>query len=154
VIRAATPQDIRPCAELLVRAWRHAYVDFLAVEAMPGVQERVERLHERGLEDTYVFEHDGRIAGVVRVQALTDEAGVGELQTLYVEPAAQGAGIGGRLHEHALDVLRGAGCREAVLWVWSPNGQGRDFYASRGWRPDGGSGTWLDTPAIRLRRGL
>jgi GNAT superfamily N-acetyltransferase len=154
VIRAATLQDLRPCAELLVRVWRHAYADFIAAADMPTVDERVVRLQEQGLAGASVFEQDGLIAGLVRVATTTDDPGVGEVQTLYVEPAAQGAGIGGRLHDHALSVLRDAGCGAAVLWVWSANGQGRDFYASRGWRPDGASGTWLGAQAIRLRREL
>jgi GNAT superfamily N-acetyltransferase len=154
VIRPATPQDIRPCAELLVRAWHRAYGDFIAAADMPTVQERVARLEEQAVDDLDVFEQDGRVAGVVRVTKQTGEPGVGELQVLYVEPAAQGAGIGTRLHDHGLDRLRAAGCVEAMLWVWSANGHGRDFYAARGWRPDGATGTWLDTLAIRLRRPL
>jgi GNAT superfamily N-acetyltransferase len=154
VIRAATPADAPAWAALELRAWQRAYADFIAAEDMPGVARREARWRERGPAGAYVFVVDERIVGVLRVQPSEAEDGGGELRTLYVEPAAQGAGIGGRLHDHGLDALRDAGFAEATLWTFSANAQARDFYAARGWRPDGPTGVWLGAQGLRLRRDL
>lgn len=154
MIRAATPADVPACAALLARTWQRAYQDFIAAADMPTVDELRERWESDGLDGASVFEVEGRVVGVLRVGTSSEEADVGALMVLYVEPAAQGAGIGGRLHDHALDALRARAFAAATLWTYSANGQARDFYAARGWRPDGAGGVWRNARALRLRRDL
>ena len=59
---------------------------------------------------------------------------------LYVEPAAQGAGLGTTLHDLASRRAARAGFPEAVLWVFEGNGHARGFFERRGWAPDGARG--------------
>jgi GNAT superfamily N-acetyltransferase len=145
VIRPVTDADARAIAELEVRAWRWAYVDVVAEEDMITVEERVARW--AGAEGAHGAEVDGRIAGVVQVQG-------GELKALYVEPAAQGAGLGTMLHDFACERLRAAGHAEAVLWVFAGNGHARGFFERRGWAPDGARGEAAGAPELRYRQDL
>jgi GNAT superfamily N-acetyltransferase len=158
VIRPATPDDARALAELQVRAWQWAYGDFLAEPDMPTVAEREARWRADGRTDTTaVWDQDGRIVALVSAGPARDEGvaeGIGELYALYVDPPAQGAGVGGALHEHALGELRRAGFARAMLWVFADNGHGRAFYESRGWRPDGRAGEALGAATLRYAREL
>jgi len=155
VIRPASRDDARALAELEVRAWRWAYADIVPEDAMITVAERLERWGGEPLEGTAVHVADSaRVVGVVQTGVREDEPGVGALRGLYVEPAAQGAGVGSALHDHALTTLRTAGHAEATLWVFTANGHAREFYAGRGWRPDGGRSTWRGVPELRYRRDL
>jgi GNAT superfamily N-acetyltransferase len=148
LIRPATADDARTLAELEVRAWRWAYVDFVAEEDMITVTERTERWEGRDVEDAFVAEVDGRVVGVVQVD---DEA---QVRGLYVEPAAQGAGLGAALHDFALDELRRRGAQAATLWVFEANGHARGFYERRGWAVDGEMSTAGEAPEVRYRKTL
>lgn len=145
MIRPATDADARAIAELEVRAWRWAYVDFVAEEDMPAVDDRAAAWAQA--EEVSVAEVDGRVAGVVQV-------GEGELRALYVEPAAQGAGLGTSLYDFACDELRATGQEEAVLWVFDGNGHARGFFERRGWTADGARRERLGASELRYRRGL
>jgi GNAT superfamily N-acetyltransferase len=138
VIRAATRADARAIAALEVRAWRWAYVDIVAEGDMVTVEAREARWRERPLEGAYVWAQDGLVVGVVQAGPSPEEPGEGRLRGLFVDPPAQGAGIGAALHDHAVERLADAGFARATLWVFAANGHAREFYAARGWVPDGG----------------
>jgi GNAT superfamily N-acetyltransferase len=146
--------DARAIAELEVRAWRWAYVDFIEDEDMITVDERVERWLTAPADGAFVAEVDGRVVGVVQVGPDADDASVGRIRGLYVEPAAQGAGVGTALYEHARAALSAAGHAEAVLWVFEANGHARGFYERRGWAPDGATGVAAEAPELRYRQNL
>ncbi|HET6509244.1 MAG TPA: GNAT family N-acetyltransferase [Baekduia sp.] len=145
MIRQATDADAPALAELEARAWRWAYVDVVAEERMIGVEERVARW--TGQDGVFVAEAGGRVVGVV-------QASDGELKGLYVEPAAQGAGLGTTLYDFACERLRAAGYAEAVLWVFEGNGHARGFFERRGWAPDGERGEAAGAPELRYRQNL
>jgi GNAT superfamily N-acetyltransferase len=154
VIRPATDADARAIAELEVRAWRWAYADVVAEEDMITVDDRVERWTGRPADGAWVAEVDGRVVGVVQVHPDADDPAAGLLHGLNVEPAAQGAGLGTALYEHALEQLRAAGFGHAVLWVFEGNGHARGFYERRGWTADGATGTAAGAPELRYRKDL
>jgi GNAT superfamily N-acetyltransferase len=154
VIRPAAAGDARAIAELEARAWRWAYVDVVAAEDMITVDARVARWEGRGAEGAYVADVDGRVVGVVQVGPDFDDPSAGLIRGLNVEPAAQGAGVGSALYEHALGALRDAGFAVGVLWVFAANGHARGFYERRGWVPDGATGTAADAPELRYRKNL
>lgn len=145
MIRPATQDDARAIAELEVRAWRWAYVDFVAEEDMPSVAERTASWE--AADGVFVAELEGRIVGVVQVSD-------GELRGPYVEPAAQGAGLGTSLYDFARERLRAAGYAEAVLWVFEGNGHARGFYERRGWVADGARGEAAGASRLRYRQNL
>ena len=141
MIRPATPDDAAAIAAVLVRSWRRDYADIVDPQVLAelDVAERAE-LWRSWLDDeeidAWVAEEGGRTVGFASVR----EA---KLTTLYVDPFAQGAGVGTRL----LATAEAAGARE--LAVFDANGHGRAFYEARGWRDAGPGGEWLDRPLRR-----
>jgi GNAT superfamily N-acetyltransferase len=154
VIRPATAADARTLAELEVRAWRWAYVDIVAEQGMITVDEREARWSGAALEGAFVAEVEGRVIGVVRFGPDDHDPSVGRLRGPDVEPAAQGAGVGAALYDHAVAHLRVGGFAEAVLWVFEANGHARGFYERRGWTADGATGTRAEAPELRYRQTL
>jgi GNAT superfamily N-acetyltransferase len=154
VIRPVADGDARVIAELEVRAWRWAYTDVIAEEDMISVAGRVARWEGRSHAGAWVAEVEGRVVGVVQVGPDPGDASVGLIRGLNVEPAAQGAGVGTALYEHAVQALRGAGFDVGVLWVFTANGHARGFYERRGWAPDGATGVAAEAPELRYRKNL
>jgi GNAT superfamily N-acetyltransferase len=153
VIRPATVADARALAELEVRAWRWAYVDIVAEQDMITVDEREARWSSAvAIEGAFVAEVGGRVVGTVQLGPDGEDPSLGLLRGPDVEPAAQGAGIGTALYEHAVAQLRAAGFTEAVLWVFEANGHARGFYERRGWTVDGATGTRAEAPELRYRQ--
>jgi ribosomal protein S18 acetylase RimI-like enzyme len=150
VIRTATAADASALAGIQARGWRWAYGDFIAPEEMPVAEERepvFRELAERGA--VRVFDQDGNVVGYASV---ADD----EITSLYVEPAAQGAGVGTRLLADAVERIRAAGHRRAWLYVYADNGQGRAFYERHGWERVGGlvgESRWR-APGYRYERDL
>jgi ribosomal protein S18 acetylase RimI-like enzyme len=150
VIRAATEADAPVIADIQARTWRWAYSDFIAPDDMPVAAERVPawREHIAG-GGVRVFDQDGTVVGYSAIQD-------GELTSLYVAPAAQGAGVGGRLLADAQERIRTAGHARAWLYVYAENTQGCAFYERRGWVAVGGlvgEGHWR-APGCRYEREL
>lgn len=144
MIRVATPDDAAAVEALRRRAWHRAYGDFVDVEAVLALADGdpVDRWRERlssGVVRTLVFDAGGRVAGFASAGP-SDESGApldaGSLRALYVDPPAQGAGVGGALLDAAEDHLRERGFRRAELWVFERNEHARAFYERRGWRLD------------------
>jgi GNAT superfamily N-acetyltransferase len=154
VIRAATVADARALAELEVRAWRWAYVDIVAEQDMITIEDRETHWSSAAIEGAFVAEVGGRSVGVVQVGPDGDDPSVGRLRGPDVEPAAQGAGIGAALYDHAVAQLRSAGFVEAVFWVFEANGHARGFYERRGWSADGATGVTAEAPELRYRQTL
>jgi ribosomal protein S18 acetylase RimI-like enzyme len=167
-LRAATVADAAQIARLQARIWARSYVDLLPPEAgEPEAVEQRERrwpawLAEPGRSGA-VWEQDGRVVAFSLVGAARDAdatSETGELISLYVDPVAQGAGLGRTLHDEAGRRLRQEGYREATLWVFAENGLARDMYERRGWRLEPAevsarhaNPTWW-APAVRYRRVL
>ena len=141
MIRRATPDDAAGIAAVLVRSWRRAYADIVDPQVLDelDVDERAQKWRESldGNEVlAWVAEEGGRVVGFTSLRGP-------KLTTLYVDPVAQGAGVGTRLLAEA----EAAGAQE--LEIFDANGHGRHFYEARGWLDDGPSGEWLDRPLRR-----
>ena len=132
MIRGATEADAPVIADIQARTWRWAYSDFIADDDMPVVAERVPawREHIAG-GGVRVFDQGGTVVGYSAVQ---DD----ELESLYVDPAAQGAGVGGRLLAEAEERMRAAGHERAWLYLYADNAHGCAFYERHSWVAVGG----------------
>lgn len=75
-------------------------------------------------------EDEAVVVGVAVINGAT-------LERLFVAPDRWGVGVGTRLHDAVLDMVRAEGNEECDLWVLSENTQARGFYENRGWRLDG-----------------
>ncbi|HWU23779.1 MAG TPA: GNAT family N-acetyltransferase [Nocardioides sp.] len=139
-IRPAVPGDIPRIAEVQLAA-REA-------SPMPPGLHPVDEIRDYlaaqlGPTDLWVAESEGRIVGYARV-------GAGWLHDLYVEPGAQGRGVGGAL----LAMVKGQQPDGFCLWVFVSNVPARDFYAARGLveveRTDG-AGNEEKRPDVRMQ---
>lgn len=102
-------------------------------------------------DEVHVLEVGGSIVGWHRVSAQGDEA---ELEDLWVEPDHIGAGWGGVLFEHAVDVAHSHHAR-ALLWDADPHAQ--PFYEQMGGveiaRTPSAAEEGRTLPRMRLRLG-
>jgi ribosomal protein S18 acetylase RimI-like enzyme len=149
LIRPARPADARAIAAVHVATWRHAYAGLLPDDVLAGldVDEWAGRWRGRlaaPAEGTFVlvFEQEGRVGGFVSGGPSRDEFPGGEVYTIYVDPACQGRGAGGRLLAAAARHLAEDHFTDASLWVLAGNRPARGFYESQGWHSDGTEQPW------------
>ena len=119
MIRRATPDDAAAISDVFVRARDEmAYLPRIAAEVRP-------RLGGWFLEraELWVAEEDGRVVAFAGLEG-------SELSHLYVDPGAQGRGVGSALLDRAKS-LRPEGIE---LWVFQKNDGARRFYERHGFR--------------------
>lgn len=146
-IRRATIEDAGAIGALHVRAWRRGYADIIDPQHLDAMDPdsraaRWATIIEARDSTTLVAEVAGAVCGFASVGTSREEqapAGEGELYALYVDPAAQGAGVGTALVAAAEQALRERGHASAVLRVFTENGLARRFYERHGWTPVPGS---------------
>lgn len=145
MIRHARPGDAAGIADIHVRTWQSAYRELLpddALDAMTPEQRRP--MWERLLaalpvgHGVLVAEIDGTVVGFCSFGPRGEAATSDELElfTIYVNPAAQRAGVGTALLHEAEAAMRNAGARTASLWVLDGNEQAQRFYQKHGWSLD------------------
>jgi GNAT superfamily N-acetyltransferase len=167
--------DARSIAEIHVVGWQRAYRDLLparyldslhTAELGPRWLQRVQtqaRLRPVAC-DLWVIEEHGAVAGFALIGPCrdgedTDMAGfAGEVLMLYVHPQRQGAGLGRKLLERALEILAERGYHWLVIWVLEGNHRAQQFYQRSGLRPDG-TRRWdrfdgRSVPVVRFARAL
>ena len=145
-IRPASASDARAIARVHVRTWRAAYRHQLPDEFLEGLSvDRRARFWDRvfaqgeasGTETVFVAEDpEPRVVGFASAGPNPEEEGEfeGELQTLYVLPAFQRRGLGGRLFLTTCEALRALGCGSLIAWVLASHQQARGFYEALGGR--------------------
>jgi DNA-binding MarR family transcriptional regulator/GNAT superfamily N-acetyltransferase len=84
-------------------------------------------------ERCWIAEKDGEIVGSVFVAKGPDDT-IAKLRLLYVEPAARGLGIGGRLVDECLRFARRVGYKRMTLWTQTTLVAARKIYAQAGFR--------------------
>lgn len=161
-IRAARPEDLAAVADVFLACWRESYADFLPAHVIGLYDEVGARAIWRpslvgpaaDISVLVAEGADGSVVGVVRIGRDPGEPGAGHVYSLYVDPEAQGRGVGARLLAAADDRFGFDGLREVTLWVFAANVAARRFYAREGWRPDGGERVEpaYGEPELRLRR--
>jgi GNAT superfamily N-acetyltransferase len=140
-IRRATVDDAQAVGEVWLRSFASAYTFALAHsedEVRRWVREDLIPDHE-----TWLAEDERGVIGL-----LTREAGW--VDQLYIDPAAQGEGIGRRLLELAM-TREPTG--ELQLWTFQVNDRARRFYARNGFvevELTEGAGNEERQPDVRL----
>jgi RimJ/RimL family protein N-acetyltransferase len=158
-IRRATTGDALAIATVHVRSWQVAYRDLLPRSYLDGLDPERSRgpwlatLEATAWPSTGVLvltdrPSDGasKTSTVIGFAGISptrdtdeDPATVGELQTLYLDPAVWRRGAGSLLLEAAVQQLLEAGLGSVSAWVLETNGAARAFYEHHGWRADGTS---------------
>ncbi len=130
-IRAASEADLPRLIELARRSWLSGFTD-----APPRfITDWMARNFEQGWyarywPDMFVAEEDGVLLGVV--QPMVDE-----VNGLWVDPPAQGRGVGTLLLRHAESLIATALHRRAWLTCSGFNPRGCRFYLARGYEEVG-----------------
>lgn len=147
LIREATVEDVRAISETHVRGWRWGYRDLFpssVLEAL-SVEDRIRQWHAR-LDERLA---DSPVFVVVSARLVVGFAAVGpspdddmppetaELQSLYVDEAVAGTGVGRLLMTAASEHVRVSGGKVLTLWVEQENRRARRFYEAAGFDPDG-----------------
>ena len=117
VVRRASEADIPLIRSLADVAFRDTYREILSPDQMEYMMDwmysegSLQRQMEQEGHVYFIAELDGRPCGYVSVQPLglqEDGAFLFELQKIYLLPAVQGQGIGGRLYGHVTGFVRQA----------------------------------------------
>lgn len=165
-LRRATEADAAAMARIQVRASRAAYRGLLPDELLAAMTEAErERAWRREIpllpEEVRptVAEVEGRIVGFIGAlpSADSDARRDSEL-TVSVDPDCWAHGVGRKLVEHQVRLLRHLGREEATTWVMADDRPARDFSEALGWKPDGSRrmrtiGHW-STEEVRYRLAL
>jgi GNAT superfamily N-acetyltransferase len=161
VIRPAVPADGPSIAAVQRRTWHATYRGILPDDVLDGFDvdtsgQRWAAAVASPRPDSAVFvaEREGGVVGFSAVAAVEDEAGVGEVEAVYVAPEHQAHGLGRGLLDAAVDSLVASGFSEGILWVATANDGARGFYERLGWAHDGGRRLWRGASVVRYRRRL
>lgn len=133
-IRALTEDDAETVGEIWASARAVAYAgivpDEIARRPATALSEGLgASLAEPGRFGMIAIEGDESLGFVVAGPPDHDEAlGDAEIYLIYVDPNAQGRGVGRLLMRHAVERLREAGARTLFLWTLRDNRSGRTFY--------------------------
>ena len=133
-LRRAALEDAREIGELHLRCWWWAYReivphDLLTQHDPDSREEAWSRMLADGRE-VWVEVIEDRIAGFVALEPP-------RVAAIYVDPTAQGAGVGNALLAFAEERLAEDGVREGELWTLSGNDHARGWYERHGWSHDG-----------------
>jgi GNAT superfamily N-acetyltransferase len=123
-VRPGRPEEAADLTELIMRSKAYwGYDEEFMARCRPALT-----LHPADMvpKRVAVADLDGRAAGVVAITGTPPEA---DLDLLFVDPWAIGSGVGRRLYEHALEVVRDHGFA-ALLIEADP--QAEPFYLRMG----------------------
>jgi GNAT superfamily N-acetyltransferase len=134
--------DFEAVAAVHVRSIQASYAGLMPDDRLTALDPAVfagRRRATHGLpgRHTLVAERDGRIVGLASFGPDRDDATLGELYSIYVDPDVWGTGTGRRLFAEARRILAGEGYPEIRLWVLAANERARRFYRRAGMTTDG-----------------
>ena len=162
-VRLATAADAEAVESIRIRGWRTAYRHVFPPEELDALPIDPDRWRSRlhvappGWSTFVVEDGDGRVVGFASVGPSRDEAGIGELFAIYVDPDDWSTGAGRALIERAEEQLRSE-YEVAYLWVLEDNPRARAFYERAGWAPEGARKAeerfGVRAPEVRYRKEL
>lgn len=140
-MRSATAADVEAIVGVFLACWRGPYAHVLPASAVQqmtdqrAIQLWRDAFADRAEPDEIMVAslgEDSAACGVVRYGLTGRDQGA--IWSLYVDPSAQGAGLGSRLLRSAEDALAKRGAASAILFVFARNAPSIDFYRRHGWK--------------------
>lgn len=166
VLRRATGADAMAVAAVHVRSWQVAYRGIVPDPILDNLDVAVRAARysfdATGPDDpnAWIAVDGHTVVGFVILGRCRDDGlqGLGEVRSLYADPARWRSGLGAALMRKAEQELLGIGFAEASLWVFEANVRARRFYEAAGWRCDDGLKSveigGLEIPEVRYRKVL
>ncbi|GIF02853.1 GNAT family N-acetyltransferase [Actinoplanes siamensis] len=161
VIRSMTSSDVDAVAAVHVRGTQAGYAGLLPASHLASLDPLVFAARRRAVQEkpgrhTLVAWQDGRIVGFASFGPDRDDASLGELYAIYVDPPAWGSDAGRLLFRAASSMLAEAGYPALRLWVLAANQRARRFYERAGMTTDGvpvphRAGAGVELPKLRYR---
>ena len=136
-IRPATAGDSEAVAHVVRESWLASSGNLLPADTVRKLShsDTMSRFAADQWQNIWVAEIQGEHAQeIVGVVGLNPD---GVIWMLYVLPGFQGCGVGSALYDLAINALKRAGRRKAMLEVLAANENAVAFYRSRGWVPEG-----------------
>ena len=165
-VREPLLADADALGRLHVRAWQAAYRGMMPDDYLDGlsVEERAE-MWRNGLANPprerrarFVADDHGTALGFILTGPADgdEDAEVGEVYALNVDPDAWSRGAGRALLAAGVAALAEHGFDDLILWVHPDNRRARDFYERAGWQADGSERVQevlgIEVPEVRYRR--
>ncbi len=142
-LRDACTGDALAVARVHVRSWQRGYRGLSRTTCSDALRPEA-RAARYAFDDpdpcrpaTVLAVEREAIRGFATTAPSTDDALIGELIALYVDPDHWGGGIGRALMDEARGRLARQGFSSACLWLFAGNERAARFYRSGGWVPDG-----------------
>jgi len=136
-IRPAEPTDSEAISQVVRESWLSSNRDLLPADTVQHLEhsDSMSQFAADQWQNIWVAEvHASHATEIVGVVGLNPD---GVIWMLYVLPGYQGCGVGSALYDLAINALKRAGRRKAVLEVLAANENAVAFYRSRGWVAEG-----------------
>lgn len=161
-IDAATPDDAEACARIQTESWKAAFRGILDDEVLAQAADlsRAKGMYGRVLAREGMHGLILRLDGAPHAIAFwsrsrdADTADFAELICIHSLPGNWRKGYGIQLMTDALDEMRRAGYRRAMLWVFAKNARARAFYEKCGWTLTERRKTDLGAETVQYERDL
>lgn len=132
--RQATIKDAEAIVNVHITTWKYSYKGFIADEELAKrlpTPERIQKMQDAIQQQLfYVAEIDNQI---VAFSGLHGELGsTSEIGLMYVLPQYQGLGIGRRLFQDFLKIIKHNGCEKVEVWTMKKSPQSVSFYKNMG----------------------
>ena len=133
-IREMRPEDYDAKGYVHWKSWQETYAGLIEERFILNQSlEKCQNIAHRWPQNTLVADLDGKIVGYSCYGK--GEDGSGEVIAIYLLREAQGAGLGRKLMDVAMEQL--AGCSPITLWVLRGNDHAIGFYEHYGFRLTG-----------------
>ena len=170
MIRPAALEDASRLAEIHIMSWQAAYADLLPADFLAGLTDETAARTEQWQDwlgtdspqrSVLVVTDGDEIVGFAHLGPSGDKdlkpREVGEVYSMYLDPARYRQGWGGELMAAVFDELRAGGFTGASLWVMTGHTAAQAFYEKAGWEADGAVTDHclgITIPAVRYQRAL
>lgn len=160
-IQKALPEDAAVLAHIICESWKSAYKEIIPPDRLNLYTdlgrrtEMFEKVLQSGKGNFYMALVSGKPCGLIFFGDTRDEniQGIAEIIAVYTLEEYWGKGIGKRIMDHALSVIRRLGYKSVILWVFEGNTRARRFYEKFGFVFDGTvkDSSFADTKEVRYR---